>query len=150
MLDNTPNQLSKFRTKTWVEINDDARERYNINSPIKFKTSIIRSRLCDYSDAYMLVKGNIRVTNTAADGAAPKSKNKKVIFKNWAPFTDFISEINNKEIDHTKDIDIAMPIYNLIKYSDNYSKTSGSLWQYYRDKPFIRDNGNMMEQKMFK
>ena len=73
MLDNTPNQLSKFRTKTWVEINDDARERYNINSPIKFKTSIIRSRLCDYSDAYMLVKGNIRVTNTAADGAAPKS-----------------------------------------------------------------------------
>ena len=74
----------------------------------------------------------------------------KVIFKNWAPFTDFISEINNKEIDHTKDIDIAMPIYNLIKYSDNYSKTSGSLWQYYRDKPFIRDNGNMMEQKMFK
>ena len=59
LLDNTPNQLSKFRTKTWVEINDDTRERYNINSPIKFKTSMIRSSLCDYSDAYILVKRNI-------------------------------------------------------------------------------------------
>ena len=73
-----------------------------------------------------------------------------MIFKNCAPFTDFISEINSKEIDHTKDIDTAMPMYNLIKYSDNYSKTSGSLWQYYRDKPFTRNNGNIMEQKMFK
>ena len=75
-----------------------------------------------------------------------------MIFKNCAPFTDFIREINSKEIDHTKDIDTAMPMYNLIKYSDNYSKTSGSLYSmaYYRDKPFIRDNGNMMEQKMFK
>ena len=82
LLDNTPNQPPKFRTKTWVEANDESR-------------------------------GN----NT----------NKKVVFKNCAPFTDCIREINNTQVDNAKDIDIVMPMYNLIEYSDNYSKTSASL-----------------------
>ena len=101
----------------------------------------MRSSLCDYNDAYILVKGTITVTNTADKGATLNNRNKKVIFKNCVPFTDCISEINNKEIDHAKDIDVVMPMYNLIEYSDNYSTTSGNLWQYYRGEPFINDHG---------
>ena len=91
---------------------------------------MLRSSLCDYSDAYILFKGNITVNNTAAGGAAANNTNKKVIFKNCAPFTNCISKINNTQIDNAEYIDIVMPMYNLIEYSDNYSKTSGSLWQY--------------------
>ena len=90
---------------------------------------MFKSSLCDYSDAYILVKGTITVNNTAAQGAAVNNNNnnKKVIFKNCAPFTNCISEINNTQIDNAKDIDIVMPIYNLIEYSDNYAKATGSL-----------------------
>ena len=91
---------------------------------------MLRSSLCDYSDAYILVKGNITVNNTAADGAAANNANKKVIFKNCALFTRYISKINNEDIDNAKYIDIVMPMYNLVEYSDNYSKASRSLWQY--------------------
>ena len=137
--DNTLNQPSKFRTRNWIEINDESRGVYNVNSQIKFKTSILKSSLCDYSDAYILVKGTISINNTAAQGAAANNINKKVIFKNCAPFTNCISEINNTQIDNAKDIDIVMPMYNLIEYSDNYAKTTGSLWQYCKDIP-ARDN----------
>ena len=91
---------------------------------------MLRSSLCDYSDAYILFKGNITVNNTAGAGAAANNTNKKVIFKNCAPFTNCISKINNTQIDNAEYIDIVMPMYNLIEYNDNYSKTSGSLWQY--------------------
>ena len=121
-------QPSKFRTRKWVEINDGARGTYSLNKQIKFRTSMLRSSLCDYSDAYILAKGNITVNNTADDGAAANNTNKKVIFKNCAPFTSCISKINNADIDNAKYIDIVIPMYNLIKYSDNCSKTSGSLW----------------------
>ena len=117
---------SKLKTKNWVEINDEFRGTYNVNSQIKFKTTILKSSLCDYSDAYILVKGTITVKNTVA----ANKTNKKVIFKNCAPFTICISEINNTQVDNAKDIDIVIPMYNLIEYSDNYSKTCGSLWQY--------------------
>ena len=112
------------------EINTDIRVAYFPNKQIRFKTAMLRSSLCDYSDAYILVKGNITVNNTAADGAAANNTNKKVIFKNCAPFTNCISKINNTQIDNAEYIDIVMPMYNLIENSDNYSKTSGSLWQY--------------------
>ena len=91
---------------------------------------MLKSSLCDYSDAYILVKGTISVNNTAAQGASVNNTNKKLIFKNCAPFTNCISETNNTQIDNAKDIDIVMPMYNLIEYSDNYAKTTGSLWQY--------------------
>ena len=133
--DNTLNQPSKFRTRNWVEINDESRGTYNVNSQIKFKTTMLKSSLCDYSDAYILVKGTISVNNTAAQGAAANNTNKKVIFKNCAQFTNCISEINNTQIDNAKDIDIVMPMYNLIEYSDNYAKATGSLWQYCKDIP---------------
>ena len=133
--------MHQFRTRNWVEINDESRGTYNVNSHIKFKTTMLKSSLCDYSDAYILAKGTITVNNTAAADADANNTNKKVIFKNGAPFTNCINEINNTQIDNAKDIDIVMPMYNLIKYSDNYSKTSGSLWQYYKDIPAV-DNNN--------
>ena len=127
-LDNVSNQPSRFRTKNWVEINDESRGRFNTNSQIKFKTTMLKSSLWDYSDAYILVKGTITVPNTAAAGADANNANKKVIFKNYASFINCQSKINNTQTENAKDTDIVMPMYNLIKYSDNYSKTSGSLW----------------------
>ena len=139
--DNTLNQPSKFRTRNWIEINDESRGAYNVNSQIKFKTTMLKSSLYDYSDAYILVKGTISINNTAAQGAAANNTDKKVIFKNCAPFTNCISEINNMQTDNAEDIDIVMPMYNLIEYSDNYAKTTGSLWQYCKNIP-ARNNAN--------
>ena len=141
--DGASNQPSKFRTRSWIEINDESRGAYNVNSQIKFKTTMLKSSLCDYSDAYIFVRGTISVNNTAA-GAAVNNNNKKVIFKNCAPFANCISEINNTQIDNAKDIDIVMPMYNLIEYSDNYAKTTGRLWQYCKDIPARNANGEII------
>ena len=130
LLTDTTNQLSKFRTRNWVEINDKYRGTYNANSDIKFKTSMIRSNLCDYSDAYIQVKGNITVLNTAA-ATKPINNTKKIIFKNCALFPNCISEINNTQIDDAQYIDIVMSMHNFIEYSDVYLKTLETLWQYY-------------------
>ena len=127
LLDSASNKLSKFRTRNWVEINDEIRGTYSPNKQIRFKTAMLRSSLCNYSDAYILVKGNVSVNNNADAGAAANNINKKVVFKNCAPFTNCISKINNTQTDNAEYIDIVMPMYNLIEYNDNYSKTSGSL-----------------------
>ena len=138
LLDSASNQPSKFRTRNWVKINDENRGRYDSNN-IKFKTTMLRSNLCDYADAYILVKGMITITVEGNDAAARQAdeRDKGVTFKNCVPFTKCISRTNNTgiDIDTAQDIDIVMPMYNLIEYSHNYSKTSGSLWQYYRDGP---------------
>ena len=130
MLNDESNKRSKFRTRTWVEINDESRGEYSSNKLIRFKTTMLRSSLYKYSDAYILVKGNVTVNNIAAEGVASTNTNKKVIFKNLAPFTNCKIKINNTQIDNAEYIDIVMPMYNLIEYNDNYSKTFGSLWQY--------------------
>ena len=96
------------------------------------------SSLCDYSDAYILVKENIAVNN-AVTAEAPTNVDKKVIFKNCAPFANCLSKINNAQIDNVEYADIVMPMYNLIEYSDNYSKTSGSLWQYCKEIPAVNN-----------
>ena len=124
LLENTPNQPSKFRTKNWVEVNDESHGTYNINIQIEVKTSMLRSSLCDYGDAYIILSATITLSNKAAAGAAANYEN--IINKNWALFTNCISKINNTQIDNAKDIDL-MPMYNLIEYSDKCSKTSGSL-----------------------
>ena len=136
LLDNGLNQPSKFRTPSWVEIIDDKRGTYS-SKDIKFKTAMLRSNLYEYADAYILVKGTITITGAGADAAARQAdeREKGVTFKNCAPFTKCINRINSTDIDTAQDIDIVMPMYNLIEYSDNYSKTSGSLWQYYNDYP---------------
>ena len=147
--DNTLNQPSKSRTRNWVETNDESRGAHNINSQIKFKTTMLKSSLSDYSDAYILVKETITITGRGADAAARQAdeRDKGVSFKNCAPFINCISEINNTQIDNAKDIDIVMPMYNLIEYSDNYAKTSGSLWQYFSDEP---DDNNIEDSESFK
>ena len=143
MFDSASNKPSKFRTGNWVEINDDIRSACSPNKQIRFKTAMLRSSLCDYSDAYILVKGNISVNNTTAADADANNTNKKVIFKNCAPFTD--CKINNTQVDNAKDIDIVMPMYNLIEYSDNYSKTSESLRQYCKEIPAVNNAGNIVD-----
>ena len=92
LLDDESNQPSKFRTRNWVEIDDDVRGEYSPNKQIRFKAAVLRSSLCDYSDAYILVKGNITVNNNARAGAVANNTNKKLIFKNCAPFTSCISK----------------------------------------------------------
>ena len=137
LLDNTSNQLSKFRTKNWAEINDDLSGTYNTNTQIKFKTLMLQSSLCNYSDVYILVKGTTIVTNTGAIDTVANNASKKIVIKNCTPFTDYISGINNTQLDNAKDIVIIMSMFSLIENSDNYSKTSPSIWQYYRDKPAV-------------
>ena len=104
--------------------------------------------LCHYADAYILVKGTTTMTWEGDTDAAKRleERNKGVVLKNCAPFTKCISKINGTEIDNAKDIDIAMLMYHLIEYSDNYSKTSGSFWQYYKDDP----NDNVTQYESFK
>ena len=145
LLDKISNQLSKFKTKNWVEINGESRGTYNTNSQIKFKTITLKSSLCDYSDACIPVKGTIAVNITAAADADANNTNKIVIFKNCAPFVYCISEIINSKVDNAKDIPIVIPMYNLIEYSDNYSKASGRLWQYCRDIPAVNNNDDIVE-----
>ena len=145
-LESTSDDPSKFRTRNWVEINDESRGNY-ANSDIRFKTTMLRSNLCDYADSYILVKGTITITGEG-DNAAERAdeRDKGVTFKYCAPFTKRISRINNADTDNAHDIDIVMPMYNLIKYSDHYSKISGSLWQYYTDDP----NDNLANSESFK
>ena len=114
LLNDESNQPCKFRTRNWVEINDEATGTYSPSKQIQFKTAMLRPSLCDYGDAYILVKGNITVNNTADAGAGANAynTNKKVIFKNWAPFISCISKINYTQIDNAEYIDIVMPMYN--------------------------------------
>ena len=147
MLNDASYQPSKFRTRNWIKINDESRGTYTSND-IKFKTTMLRSNLCDYADAYILVKGTITITGAGNDDATKQAdeRGKGVTFKNCAPFTKCISRINNTDIDNAQDIDIVMPMYNLVEYSNNYSKTSGSLWQYYKE----NRNNNIIESESFK
>ena len=147
LLDTASNQPSKFRIRNWFEINDEARGTYTSND-IKFKTIMPKSNLCDYADVYILVKETITITGAGDDDRAKQfdERDKGVTFKNCTAFTKCISRINNADIDTVQDIDIVMLMYNLIEYSDNYSKTSGSLWQYYKDDP----NDNITQSESFK
>ena len=107
---------------------------------INLETTMLKSSLCDYSEAYIFVKGKITITGEGDNALARQAdeRDKGLTFKNCTPFTNCISEINNTQIDNAKDIDIVMPMYNLIEYSNNYAKTSGSLWHYYRHE--LNDN----------
>ena len=133
LLGTTPDEVPRFITKKWIEVHDQsgsAEDRYKPSKQIRFKTSMLRWDLCGFSDAYIVVKGMITVTDTN-----DANYNKKLALQNNAPFTSCISKINNTLIDNAEDLDIVMPIYNLLEYSKNYRKTTGSLWNYYRDEP---------------
>ena len=120
--------LPRFVTKKWIEVYDQSEKNYNINKEIRVKTPMLRSCVHDFSDAYIVVNGDIIVTYP--DDA---KRNKSVAFKNNAPFINCIWKINGVQIDNAEDLDVVMPIYNLLEYSKNYRKTTGSLWNYYRD-----------------
>ena len=131
-LDDVSNKPSKFRTKNWVEINYESRRTYTSND-IKRKTTMLKFNLCDYTDAYIHFKWIITITGNAGFSAGrteaellvareADERGKSATFKNCAPFTKCKSRINNTAIDTAQDIDLVMPMYNLIEYSDNYSK----------------------------
>ena len=133
-------QLPRFITKKWIEVQSQSGSTYNTSKPIRFKTSMLRSDLCDCSDAYVWVKGKITVTNPN-DNA---NFNNELTLKNIAPFISCISKINGESVENAEDLDIVMPMYNLLEYSKNYEETSGSLFNYYRDEPskLIIGDGN--------
>ena len=118
-------------------------ERRTLIVKLDLEKSMLKSSLCYYRNAYIIVSATITVPDTATEGANP-NKRKNLIINICAPFTICISEINNAEIDNPKDIDMVMPVYNLIEYSDNYSKMSGSLWQHYTDEPSLNANGDIV------
>ena len=134
---NTDNESLRFATRKWYVINDQNNADYGDEdedgTTIKSETKVIKSNLCDYSDAYILITGDI----TATGGDA----NTKVTFKNCAPFTKCVTHINDEHVDNADNLDIVMPMYMLIEYSDSYSDTSGSLWQFKRDEQNM-NNGN--------
>ena len=138
--DNESEQLSKFVTREYVRVNS-LLDTYNENKSIRFKAPMLRSNLCDYSDAYILVKGTITV-NGVVNGAENyiARRNRPLILKNNAPFVSCITRINGELIEDADDLDIVMPMYNLLEYSKNYRKTIGSLYNYYRDE--LSDDNN--------
>ena len=133
--DNESEKLSKFVTREYVRANSLS-NTYNESKSIRFKTLMLRSNLCDYSDAYILVKGTITVTapgvNNNANNIRDK-RNRPLILKNNAPFVSCITRINGELIEDADDLDIFMSMYNLLEYSKNYRKTIGSLCNYYKD-----------------
>ena len=130
LLDSESENLSKFVTRNYVKVNSLS-NTYNENKSIRFKTPMLRSYLCDYADAYILVNGN-----------QPRDRqNKPVILKNNAPFLSCITRINGDLIEDADDLDIVMLMYNLLEYSKNYRKTIGSLHNYYRDE--LNDDANL-------
>ena len=118
-------KIQNLQQKEWYIIDSESNGNYSKDEEIKFLTRSIASDLCDYSDAYILVTGNLNV--------AGGDNNTKVAFKNCAPFTKCRTQINETFVDDANFINITMPMYNFIEYSDNYSDTSGSLWQFKRD-----------------
>ena len=133
--DNKSEKLFKFVTREYFRVNSLS-NTYNVNKSIRFKTPMLRSNLCDYSDAYILVKGTITVTAPGANNGANNirdKRNRPLILKNNAPFVSCITRVNGELIEDADDLDIVMSMYNLLEHSKNYRKTIGSLYNYYRD-----------------
>ena len=138
--------LSKFITRNLIKVHDKSTGNYDDKRQIRFKTSMLRSDLCDYSVTYVLVKGLITVTSQG--NVIRDKKNRPPILKNNALFISCISKINNGLTENAEDLDIVIPMYKLLEYSKNYRKTTGSLFNYYRDEldnDFDDDNLNPNE-----
>ena len=132
LLGTTIDKIPRFITKKWVEVHDQSGSADD--DIIRFKTLMVRSDLCDYSNAYIVVKGDIVLTNANGRRAIDK-RNRFLTFKNNAPFTNCISNVNNVLIDNAEDLYFLMPMYNFLEYIKNYKKTTGNFWNYYRDEP---------------
>ena len=123
--------LLRFVTKKWTELYDQSEKNDSSNKEIRIKTSMLRSYLCDFSHAYIVVEGDITLEGDNDDN----KQNKNLAFKNNAPLINCISKINGVKIDNAEDLDVVMPMYNLLEYIKNYRKTVGSWWNYYRHNP---------------
>ena len=140
LLNDSDSESSKFATRKWYIINYQNNGQYcrgnadQNDSTINFEKKVIKTNLCDYSDAYILVTGDKKIADIAADT--------NVTFKNCAPFTECVTHINNENIETAENVDIIMPMYNLIEYTDNHADSSGSLYQFKRDESLTNDNGN--------
>ena len=156
LLGNIPDKVPRFITKKWIEVHNQsgtAEDKYKPSKQIRLKTSILRSDLCDCNDAYIVVKGIVTVSAEERDR---DEMNRDFVLKNIAPFISCISKINGALTKNAEELDVVMPMYNLLEYSKNYSNTSGSLWNYYRDELTDEandDNGpnkNVINSKSFK
>ena len=135
LLDKIDTDSKHFATKKWYIINDENNTNYGVNKDtgadnpdtIKYDTRVLKPNLCDYAEAYILIDGIIR--------AAAANANTRLALKNCAPFTKCNLEINDEHVDTAENLDITMPMYNLIEYSDNYQGSSATLYQYKRDEP---------------
>ena len=131
--------LPRFVTKKWIEVYEKSEENYSeINKEIIIKTSMLRSDLCDFSDVDIVMEGTV----TLEGNNDANKRNKNLAFRNNAPFINCISKINGVQIDNVEDLAVVMPMYNLLEYSKNYRKTTGSLWNYYRDEPSTPPSSN--------
>ena len=136
LLDKIDTDSKHFATKKWYVINDENNTNYGVdkntgaNNPgtIKYDTRVLKPNLCDYAEAYILVDGTIRAANNV-------NINTRLALKNCAPFTKCNLEINDEHVDRAENLDIVMPMYNLIEYSDNYQDSSATFYQYKRDEP---------------
>ena len=142
LLNDPDNKSSRFPTRKWYIINDGNNGQFgegdeDNDSTIKFETEVIKPFLCDYSDAYILVTGDIQFTGINADTY--------VVFKNYAPFTRRATHINNEHVETAENLDIVMPMHNLIEYSDNYADSSGSLYQFKKDESPMNNTGNPLD-----
>ena len=136
-------ELPKFVSEKWIKVYNQSEINYSPNKEIRIKTLMLRSDLCDFRDTYIVVEGGITLEG---DNDADK-QNKNLAFKNNVPFINCISKINGVKIDNAEDLDVVIPIYNLLEYSENYRKTTGSLLNYYRDEP---SNPLSLNSKSFK
>ena len=135
LLDKIDTDSKHFATKKWYMINDENNTNYGVNKDtdadnpdtIKYDTRVLKPNLCDYAEAYILIDGSIR--------AAAADANTRLALKNCAPFTKCNLEINDEHVHTAENLDITMPMYNLIEYSDNYQDSSATLYQYKRDEP---------------
>ena len=144
LLNKSDTDSKHFATKKWYIINDENNTNYGVdkntgaNNPdtIKYDTRVLKPNLCDYAEAYILVDGTIRAANNV-------NNNTRLALKNCAPYTKCNLEINDEHVDTAENLDIVMPMYNLIEYSDNYQDSSATLYQYKRDEPPDNINNNL-------
>ena len=156
LLDKIDTDSKHFATKNWYIINDENNTNYGVNKDtgadnpdtIEYDTRVLKPNLCDYAEAYILIDGTIR--------AAAANANTRLALKNCAPFTKCNLEINDEHVDTAENVDISMPMYNLIEYSDNYQDSSVTLYQYKQDEPpeadaiadLTADNSNSFKYKV--
>ena len=127
----TDDNVPRFITQKWIEVHDQSNNDYDVSKPIRFKTPMLRSNLCDYSEAYVWVRGTITIVNANNNS----NFNRQLTLNNNAPFIPCISKINGELVENVEDLDVMMPMYNLLEYSKNYQNTTGSRFNFYRDEP---------------